>query len=200
MFRGRSSVKGNSVKRKSISEISIMQLKARRERRRTRTTKFKNKTHESNPESKRNFAPIPMRVGLVDENRRQTKYVTALVTTLLIQTVAIMWNMFAFWNPNQPNVFHDNFQTKAAKWTISITCIIMTLLVIFIRLIDLKQLPAGSPLHRYYCFMALESFFLMLHVPPFKFGIFNAEDDSWNILGTGKSYLLLELCKIYNPL
>jgi len=199
MFRSRVSEQVNvsARKKRSVSEISIMQLKARRERRRTKSKKLDGTPYE---ESKGTFSIIPMRIGLVDENRRQHMYVKALVITLLIQTVAIMWNMFAFWNPLQPNVFHDNFQTKAAKSLITITCIIMTMLVILIRLIDLKQLPAGSPMHRYYSFIALESFFLMIHVPPVKFGVLNTEDDSWNILGTAKYYLLLEICKIYHPL
>merc|ERR1719474_306333 len=76
----------------------------------------------------------------------------------------------------------------------------MTVIVIFIRLIDLRQLPEGSPRHRYNSFIALESFFLMIHVPPFKFGMFEPDYDVWNILGTAKYYLLLEVCKIYHPL
>jgi len=202
MFRSKLSGKVNvsSRKKRSVSEISIMQLKARRERRRTKSKKMDCKPLKPYEESKGTFTIIPMRIGLLDENRRQQRYVTALIITLLIQTIAIMWNMFAFWNPRQPNVFHDNFQTKAAKSLITITCIIMTVVVILIRLIDLKQLPAGSPMHRYYSFIALESFFLMIHVPPCKFGVLNTEDDSWNILGTAKYYLLLEICKIYHPL
>jgi len=40
----------------------------------------------------------------------------------------------------------------------------------------------------------------MIHVPPLKFGVFQTEDDVWNILGTAKYYLFLELCKINHPL
>jgi len=185
---------GPSPRRKrSVSEISIMQLQARREKRRT-------KSKYNSPQSKETFSSIPLRIGLVEENTRQRRYVIALVITLLIQTIGIMWNMFAFWSPLEPKVWNDNFQTKAAKSIITITCIVMTVLVVLIRLIDLKQLPVGSPMSRYYSFIALESMFLLIHVPPFKTGLYEKGDDGWNILGTAKYYLLLEICKIYHPL
>jgi len=97
-------------------------------------------------------------------------------------------------------VWNDNIQTTTAKCLITFTCIVMTGIVILIRLIDLKQLPEGSPRRRYNSFIALESCFLMIHVPPFKFGMLGPGYDVWNILGTAKYYLVLEVCKIYHPL
>jgi len=194
-------------RKRSVSEISIMQLQARREARRTKTKKW---ITSGNPGStaiktktvstKKTFSTIPIRLGLLEENKRQRTYVFALLVTLFIQTIAIFWNMFALWSPDEPKVFNNNVQTKSAKFLITFTCILMTVLVIFIRLIDLKQLPEGSPRHRYHSFIALESFFLMIHVPPVSFGMFEPEYDGWNILGTAKYYLVLEICKIYHPL
>jgi len=182
-----------------MSEISIMQLKARRESRRTKCTKYRSVKHIKTVATKP-VSSIPVRKGLIEENKRQRMYVFALVITLFIQTMAIMWNMFALWNWNQPKIWNDNIQTKSAKTIITLTCIIMTVLVIFIRLTDVRQLPAGTPRHRYHSFIALESIFLMIHVPPLKFGIFKPDEDVWNILCTAKYYLLLEVCKIYHPL
>lgn len=193
---GSSNEKSKAVPRRkrSVSEISIMQLQARREARRTKSKPISVKP------SNRSISSIPIRQGLVEENRRQRIYVVALLITLFIQSVAIIWNMFALWNPKEPKVWNDSIQTMAAKCIISITCTIITVLVVFIRLIDLKQLPEGSPRHRYNSFLALESFFLMIHVPPFKLGIFTPQYDVWNILGTAKYYLVLEICKIHHPL
>lgn len=188
-------------RKRSVSEISIMQLQARREARRTKSKKWiSGSTAVKTVNTNRTFPTIPISMGLLEENERQRKYVFALLVTLFIQTIAIFWNMFALWNSNEPKVFNDNVQTKSAKFLITFTSILMTVLVIFIRLIDLKQLPEGSPRHRYNSFIALESFFLMLHVPPISFGMFEPDDDVWNILGTAKYYLVLETCKIYHPL
>jgi len=189
-------------RKRSVSEISIMQLQARREARRTKSkwTTRRSTTTAKTVNTKRTFSTIPMRLGLLEENKRQRMYVLALLITLFVQTIAIFWNMFALWNPDEPQVWNDNIQTTTAKCLITVTCIIMTVIVIFIRLIDLRQLPEGSPRHRYNSFIALESFFLMIHVPPFKFGMFEPDYDVWNILGTAKYYLLLEVCKIYHPL
>jgi len=191
--------KQQTKRKRSVSEISIMQLRARRESRRTKCKKYRSGVKHRKTVTK-TVSSIPIRSGLVEENERSRKYVFALVITLLIQTIAIMWNLFALWSWKEPKIWHNNIQTTTAKAIITITCIIMTVLVVLIRLIDLKQLPEGSPRTRYHCFIALESFFLMIHVPPEKFGIFKPDEDVWNILCTAKYYLLLEICKIYHPL
>jgi len=189
-------------RKRSVSEISIMQLQARREARRTKSkwTTRRSTTTVKTVNTKRTFSTIPMRLGLLEENKRQRMYVFALLITLFVHTIAIFWNMFALWSPDNPKVWNDNIQTTTAKCFITFTCIVMTVIVIFIRLIDLKQLPEGSPRHRYHSFIALESFLLMIHVPPVKFGMFEPDYDVWNILGTAKYYLVLEVCKIYHPL
>jgi len=186
------------TRNRSISEISIMQLQARREKRRTKG-KF-NVNTPATTISSTSFSSVPMRPGLIEENLLQRRYVFALLLTLFVQTIAIFWNMFTLWNPNEPEVWNDNVSTRTAKSIITTTCIILTVLVILIRLTDLKQLPEGSSMRRYYSFIVMESFFLMIHVPPLKLGVFKTPDDVWNILGTAKYYLVLELCKIYHPL
>jgi len=190
-------------KKRSVSEISIMQLQARRESRRTKSkysVVSSTGTTCTTGSSKKTFSPVPVRLGLIEENRQEKILVITLLITLFIQTIAIMWNMFALWNESEPEVWHDDVQTKTAKSLITITCVIMTVLVILIRLIDLKQLPEGTSLRRYYSFIISESIFLMLHIPPFTFGSFTPEYDVWNILGTSKYYLILEVCKINHPL
>jgi len=169
-------------RKRSVSEISIMQLRARREARRTKskwTTRRNTTTVKTvnTVNTKRTFSTVPIRLGLLEENKRQRMYVLALLITLFIQTIAIFWNMFALWNPDEPKVWNDNIQTTMAKCLITFTCIVMTWIVILIRLIDLKQLPNGSARRRYNSFIALESFFLMIHVPPVKFGMFGPDDD-----------------------
>jgi len=175
-----------------------MQLQARRESRRTKT-KYSVVSSTGSPRTFTSVS-VPVRLGLIEENKQEKMLVTTLLIMLFIQTIAIMWNMFALWNESEPEVWHDDIQTKTAKSIITITCIIMTVLVVFIRLIDLRQLPDGTSLRRYYSFIISESIFLMLHIPPFTFGIFSPQYDVWNILGTSKYYLILEICKINHPL
>jgi len=198
--RGSSKAKNWRARKRSVSEISIMQLQARRESRRTKTKYSVSSCSETTASPKATFSPVPVRLGLIEENRQEKMLVFAVLIMLFLQTIAIMWNMFALWNESEPEVWHDNIQTKTAKSIITVTCIIMTLLVISIRLIDLRQLPEGTPLRRFYSFITLESILLMLHIPPFTLGTFSPAYDVWNILGTSKYYLMLEICKINHPL
>jgi len=54
---------------------------------------------------------------------------------------------------------------------------------------------------RSYLFIACECAFIMVHIPPWSHKLgFKIDYDLWNIMGTAKFYLLLELCKISHPL
>jgi len=94
-------------------------------------------------------------------------------------------------------VWYDNWQTRASKWIITITCFGMAMFVWLIRKLDLKQL-SGKHRRRYSIAIALETLLLFIHVPPF--GTVNEKFDLYNIYGMFKLYLLFELFKIKHPL
>lgn len=96
-------------------------------------------------------------------------------------------------------MWYDNWQTRASKWIITITCFVMAILVGLIRKLDLKQL-SGKQERRYHYTIALETLLLFIHVPPMRFGTFNEKFDLYNIYGMFKLYLLFELFKINHPL
>jgi len=127
------------------------------------------------------------------------RYVHCLMVTLGINMSAIFWSMFAVWNPEQPNVWYDNWQTRASKWIITITCFGLAILVGLIRKLDLKQL-SDRQRRRYHYTIALEILLLLIHVPPLRFGTSNEKFDLYNIYGMFKLYLLFELFKINHPL
>lgn len=142
---------------------------------------------------------MPVTCEDITDNIIGQRYVYLLVGTLGVNMTAIFWSMLALWNPGQPNVWYDNWQTRASKWIISITCLTMATLVLLIRILDLKQLP-GARRSRYHLFIALETFLLFVHVPPVSFGAFDEKVDLYNIYGIFKLYLLFELFKIKHPL
>jgi len=96
-------------------------------------------------------------------------------------------------------VWYSNWQTRASKWIITFTCLVMAMLVYLIRQLDLKQL-SGRQRRRYNIFIALETMLVFIHVPPISFGRFDEKVDLYNIYGLFKLYLLFELFKINHPL
>jgi len=183
-------------RRLPIFQISAKQLEARRMARRA-----SNFTNENEGYWATDPAEVPLSKSLIRENLIVRWNVILLVVTICIQTIAIFWNIFALWSPERPNVWHNNWETNTSKAIITVTCIMLMIIVISLRLIDLNQLPKECPRARNYIFIVFESAFLMVHIPPhsLKMG-FKVEDDLWNVMGTAKFYLFLELCKLSHPL
>merc|ERR1719320_1960494 len=84
------------------------------------------------------------------------------------------------------------------KSVITVTCCIITYLVVKLRKIDRRQLYGREGYS--YIMDFIEGLFLMCHIPPHNFGFFSPQDDVWNVLGTTKFYLLTELFKLRHTL
>lgn len=138
-----------------------------------------------------------MRFAADEENDAVRRYISYLLLSLGFQTIGIFWNVIAVWDSNMPDLWHDDWQRLVSKCIITITCIINTTLVYLIRKIDQRQLP---DIHRTVWDFAFELFIVLLHIPPWSWGVLTIQDDVWNILGTAKLYLLAELVKINHPI
>jgi len=136
-------------------------------------------------------------VTTLEENDLVRRLVIIVLVTLAVQTIAILWNCFAVWDASEPDKWHNDFETTMSKSIISVTCLIITFLVVWIRILDRKQL-CGKGGDSYVIFY--EALIQLCHIPPFSLGFFSPRDDAWNIIGTLKLYLLSELVKINHPL
>jgi len=141
--------------------------------------------------------PIHLWMDATEENQIVRRYIGYLRYTLAVQTIAILWNVFLVWDPRSPTVWVTNWQTITSKSIISATCVMLTILTYYIRKIDQNQLPAEERGMDFQ--LASELMFIMIHVPPFSFGLIGAENDVWNIMGTSKLYLLTETLKVNHP-
>jgi len=179
------------VRSRSIHDISIRQLKSRREARRVIHKKV--------------VVPLPsnqnLTFGSLDENQMVRRCVLIQMVLLVVQTIAIFWNILAVWDPARRDVYCDNWHTRTSKAIITVTCIALMVVVIQIRRIDYAQIPLEKrSKSKMWSFMIFEAIFLLSHVPPVSGGIFSPEYDVWNILGTSKYYLIIEVFKINHPL
>merc|ERR1719320_906737 len=81
---------------------------------------------------------VPLTRALVEENRSMRFHLIMLVSTLCLQTIAIFWNMFSLWDPEEPDIWHNNWQTNTSKSIITFSCAMLVVIVVRIRLIDLR--------------------------------------------------------------
>jgi len=142
--------------------------------------------------------PILLQLDAGEENKIVRGYIKLLMLLLVIQTIAILVNVLSVWSPNNPEVWRTDWQTITSKCIITLTCVSITRLVYIIRKIDQKQIPVTS--RRSDFLLCLEMFILMIHIPPVSMGIFSAQEDVWNIMGTGKLYLVAEILKVDHPI
>jgi len=141
--------------------------------------------------------PLLLWLDNEEENRIVRSYIRYLIFLLAVQMIAILCDVLLVWDPRNPEVWVRNWKTITSKSIISVTCIMLTILTYCIRKIDQKQLPAverGTSL-----LLVLELIFLMIHIPPFTFGLFGPENDVWNVMGTARLYLLAEILKVNHP-
>jgi len=176
---------------RSLHDISIRQLQSRREARRV--------IH-----NKAVVLPITtqnLTFGSLDENQMVRRCVLIILGLLALQTIAIFWNIFVVWHPDEREVWNDNWQTRTSKTIITITCVALMTVVFQVRMIDYAQIPVErQSMPKMWSFMICEAIFLLLHVPPVSGGIFSPQYDVWNILGTSKYYLIIEVFKVKHPL
>jgi len=151
-------------RKRPICEISAMQLEARRMRRRASNYHNDNKYEDHEPDT--GDAEVPLSKSQIRENAIVRWNVNILVATIFIQTMAIFWNMFALWSHEKPDVWNNNWETNTSKALITATCVVLVVIVIWLRLIDLRQLPKEYPRKRSYLFIACECAFIMVHIPP----------------------------------
>jgi len=88
------------------------------------------KTRDNLRMRKQSSTPRIVEVTTLWENDLVLRLVILVLLALAVQTIAILWNCFAVWQPSDPDNWHNDFETTVSKSIISVTCLIITVLIV----------------------------------------------------------------------